>query len=180
MNSARGLARRIVVAAAAMCCALALAGCASVSAPVVMTVNSGAFVRDTMPARFTCAVGSKVVNPPVGWAGAPADTKSLALVVDDSDAPITPYVYWIVFNISPATPDILAGRIPMGAAVAYNSRGTVGYAPPCPARFHQYRFTIYALNAPLPLRGGASLPDVLSAIAGRAIGRGRLPAAVNP
>ena len=175
MNSARGLARRIVVAAAAMCCALALAGCASVSAPVVMTVNSGAFVRDTMPARFTCAVGSKVVNPPVGWAGAPADTKSLALVVDDSDAPITPYVYWIVFNISPASSYILEGQLPPGARQALNSVGTASYDPPCPgAHSHEYRFTVYALNSMLRLRNGASLESAWMAIAAATIGRGRL------
>jgi len=75
---------------------------------------------------------------------------------------------------------IQAGRIPVSADVAANSRGTVGYAPPCPAHSHQYRFTIYALNAPLPLHNGVSLPTVWAAIASHSIGRGRLQDAVNP
>ena len=184
----RGLGRAGLRAAAAVAVASLLGGCGLLGSPSalqqqddpqVMTVTSPEFGPSVpMPRQYTCRGAGE--SPPISWSGAPAGTRALALVMDDAGAPITPYVYWIVFNISPATPDILAGRIPMGAAVAYNSRGTVGYAPPCPARFHQYRFTIYALNAPLPLRGGASLPDVLSAIAGRAIGRGRLPAAVNP
>jgi phosphatidylethanolamine-binding protein (PEBP) family uncharacterized protein len=97
-----------------------------------------------------------------------------------SGAPITPYVYWIVFNISPATPDIQAGRPPPGALEADNSKGALGYSPPCPANSHQYRFTVYALNAELPLRAGASLTATWSAIAAHAIGRGRLPVTVKP
>ena len=165
-----------------------LAGCGLLSGPTalqqqddpqVMTVTSTEFGQTVpMPRQYTCRGAGE--SPPLSWSGAPVGTKALALVMDDAGAPITPYVYWIVFNISPETPDIQAGRIPMGADVAVNSRGTANYAAPCPPHSHQYRFTIYALNAPLPLRGGASLPDVLSAIAGRAIGRGRLPAAVNP
>ena len=84
-----------------------------------------------MPVSFTCGVG-KPTSPPLSWAGAPPGTKSLALVVDDSSAPITPYVYWIVFNISPQTQDILEGQLPPGAEQARNSAGSIGYLPPCP------------------------------------------------
>jgi phosphatidylethanolamine-binding protein (PEBP) family uncharacterized protein len=89
-------------------------------------------------------------------------------------------VYWIVFNISPATPDIQAGRTPPGSLEAVNSKGTVGYSPPCPAHSHQYRFTVYALDAPLHLPKGASLTAAWMAIASHAIARGRLQPTVNP
>jgi Raf kinase inhibitor-like YbhB/YbcL family protein len=104
----------------------------------------------------------------------PAGTRSLALVVDDSDAPITPYVYWIVFDINPATSDILEGQLPPGARQARNSAGQAAYDPPCPGpRGHGYRFTIYALNSALNLPPGTSLVSAWSAIAAATIGRGR-------
>jgi Raf kinase inhibitor-like YbhB/YbcL family protein len=187
-RSYRGLGRAGLRAAAVVAAASMLGGCGLLSSPSVlqqqddpqvMTVTSPEFGQGVpIPRQYTCRGAGE--SPPVSWSGAPGGTRALALVMDDAGAPITPYVYWIVFNISPATPDILAGRIPVGADVAYNSKGSVGYDPPCPARFHQYRFTIYALDAPLPLRSGASLPAVWSAIASHSIGRGRLSGSVNP
>jgi Raf kinase inhibitor-like YbhB/YbcL family protein len=143
-------------------------------APQVLTVTSPLFTEGVMPAQFTCyGVGE---SPPVFWSGAPSGTKSFALVVDDSSAPITPYVYWIVFNISPGT-DIQPGMIPPGAVQADNSAGTAKYKAPCPAgRSHQYRFTVYALNTVLRLGNGAALMVAWTAIASHAIARGRLTA----
>jgi Raf kinase inhibitor-like YbhB/YbcL family protein len=128
-----------------------------------------------MPLRYTCAAGSKVTTPPLSWAGAPQGTKSIALVFDDSDAPITPYVYWIVFNIGPATSALIEGQLPPGARQARTSTGSVGYDPPCPGTAsHGYRFTVYALNTVLNLPNGAPLDATSRAIAAATIGRGRL------
>lgn len=178
-----GLARRLSATAVALACAVPLAGCGlfsadlTISAPTVMTVSSGAFQRNVMPMRFTCA-DPGAVSPPIGWAGAPPGTKSIAFVLDDSDAPITPYVYWIVFNIRPATSALLEGQLPPGARQARNSAGRAGYDPPCPgSSSHTYRLTVYALNTVLSLPNGASLESTWRAIAAAAIGRGRL--AVN-
>jgi Raf kinase inhibitor-like YbhB/YbcL family protein len=177
------LARRAAVSAMAISATLPLAGCGvfgsgtGAEAPAAMTVSSGAFAQHAMPARYTCAAGGKAINPPLGWAGTPAGTKSLALVVDDSSAPITPYVYWIVFDINPATSDILEGQLPAGARQASNSVGTVTYDPPCPGPHgHEYRFTVYALSKVLNLPSGTSLESAWSAIAAATIGRGRLTA----
>ncbi len=175
-----GLARRFAVAVAAIGCALPAAGCdlgsdITIFTPTVMTVSSGAFVQNIMPSRYTCANG-RPVSPPIGWAGAPAGTKSLALVFDDSDAPITPYVYWIVFDINPATSDIPEGQLPPGARQAQNSAGHAAYDPPCPGpQGHSYRFTVYALDTTLNLPDGTSLISAWKAIAAATIGRGRLP-----
>jgi Raf kinase inhibitor-like YbhB/YbcL family protein len=146
-------------------------------APQVLTVTSPLFTEGVMPSQFTChGVGE---SPPVFWSGAPAGTRSFALVVDDSSAPITPYVYWIVFNISPGT-DIQPGIIPPGAVQAQNSAGTAKYQPPCPAgRSHQYRFTVYALNSFLRLGSDAALKVAWTAIASHAIARGRLTATAH-
>ena len=183
----RVLGRAGLRAAAAAAAAIMLGGCGLLSGPAAlpqddplkMTVTSPEFGQGVpIPHQYTCYGAGE--TPPLDWSGAPAGTRALALVMDDADAPISPYIYWIVFNISPATRDIQAGRLPPGAEVAHNSKGTVGYSPPCPAHTHQYRFNIYALNAPLHLPEGASLTDAWTAIAQHAIGRGRLQVAVNP
>ncbi len=146
-------------------------------APQVLTVTSPLFTEGVIPSQFTCFGAGQ--SPPVFWSGAPAGTRSFALVVDDSDAPITPYVYWIVFNISPGT-DIQPGMIPPGALQANNSAGTPKYQAPCPEeRSHQYRFTVYALNSVLRLSSGAPLKVAWTAIASHAIARGRLTATVR-
>jgi len=166
---------------AAAAFAVPLAGCGlfssgvTVTAPSVMTVSEGTFVHDTMPERFTCA-GKHLVSPPLTWAGAPAGTKSIALVVDDSNAPITPYVYWVVFDIGPGTSALLEGQLPPGALVARGTAGYDHYDPPCPGPGgHGYRFTVYALNTALNLPNGTSLESAWQAIAAATIGRGRLP-----
>jgi Raf kinase inhibitor-like YbhB/YbcL family protein len=142
----------------------------------VITVTSPVFSDGVIPRRYSC---DGAASPPIYWSGAPQGTKSIALVVDDSAAPITPYVYWLVFDISPATTDIQAGQLPPGARQADNSRGLAGFDPPCPrAGSHMYRFTVYALDAVLSQRDGAGLMSTWLAIAQHAIARGRLTGTV--
>lgn len=141
-----------------------------------MTVSSEAFPHDSvLPARYTCAA-SRPLSPPLTWGGAPPGTKSIAVVIDDADAPITPYVYWVVFDIGPGTSALLQGQLPPGARQA---RGTAGYArydPPCPGPGgHGYRIAVYALNEVLNLPNGTSLLSAWQAIAAATIGRGRIP-----
>ncbi len=127
---------------------LTLAGCGTAGygapvAPSPMLVNSEAFISGMLAARYTCH-GAKI-NPPLNWSGAPPGTKSLALIVDDSSAPITPFIYWLVFDINPGATDIQEGSLPTGARQALNSAGTVTYDAPCPSGHrHEYRFTVYA------------------------------------
>jgi Raf kinase inhibitor-like YbhB/YbcL family protein len=158
-----------------------LAGCGlfasgvTVTAPSVMTVSETAFAHGTMPTKFTACSGQQTTTPPLTWAGMPAGTKSIALVVDDSDAPITPYVYWVVFDIRPGTSAMLEGQVPPGARQAKGTAGRASYDAPCPGPGgHSYRITVYALNAVLNLPNNAPLQDSWEAIAAATIGRGRL------
>jgi len=178
-------ARSLAAAVVALCCALPASGCGlfgsdkEIATPSVMSVTGGEFVGNVMPVRFTCGA-PHAPSPPLGWTSAPSGTKSIAVVLDDSAAPITPYVYWVVFNIHPATSDLLegaaSGQLPLGARQARNSAGTVGYSPPCPGSTgHSYRLTVYALNTVLNLPDGTSLQSAWRAIAAAAIGRGRIP-----
>ena len=183
----RWLPVRRTVTAAAGCVLLAIqAGCGLVGAttlqgdaPDIMNVTSPVLSGGVFPARYTC-YGARL-SPPLHWSGAPGGTKSLALVVDDSDAPITPYIYWIVFDINPTTTDIQQGQLPPGARQAANSAGHAAYNPPCPRnQEHSYRFTIYALDSVLSLPNGASLKSAWVAIAHAALARGRLTGNVEP
>jgi len=147
--------------------------------PNVMTVTSPDISQGVMGSDFTCHGEGK--NPGLHWSGAPAGTRSLAVVMDDSAAPITPYIYWIVFDIGPQTTNIQSGQIPAGARQARNSKGSIGYDPPCPlGHSHSFRFTVYALGSALRLPSGASLKTAWSAIADAAIARGRIPALATP
>jgi Raf kinase inhibitor-like YbhB/YbcL family protein len=175
---------RARAAAATVLAVLTLAGCGTAGygapvAPSPMPVGSEAFISGILAQRYTCH-GAKM-NPPLNWSGAPPGTKSLALIVDDSSAPITPTIYWLVFDINPGTTDIQEGALPTGARQALNSAGTPGYDPPCPrGRPHAYRFTVYALNTTLKLANGAPLQSAWTAIAAATIGRGRITVTGNP
>jgi Raf kinase inhibitor-like YbhB/YbcL family protein len=168
---------RWTAAGTAVLAAVVLAGCGNGGSgtPVLlttMTVSSAAFSQNVLPQRYTCRGAG--INPPIDWSGAPAGTKSFALVVDDSSAPITPFIYWLVFHIEPGTTDIQGGMLPTGARQALNSQNTQRYDPPCPgAPYHMYRFTVYALSSEINLPAGAPLQAVWTAIAAATIGRGR-------
>ena len=171
------------------CASVLLGGCGllgkpqplSANAPPTISVTSPVFIDDRMPAQFTChGLG---ISPPIFWSTPPPGTKSLALVVDDSDAPIQPQVYWLVFDIGPATTDLQVGALPPHARVAYNSAHKADYSPPCPIGSpHKYRFTVYALDTFF----GKSLPSqpqllqALTAIAQHVIARGTLTATAMP
>jgi Raf kinase inhibitor-like YbhB/YbcL family protein len=163
--------------------AVALVGCGgygssatpTVQSVSVMSVASATLLRGKiMPSRYTCAA-PEAVNPPINWSGAPKGTQSIAIVFDDSDAPITPYVYWLAFDIGPGTSAILDGQLPPGTKQARGSAGYDRYDAPCPGQNgHSYRVTVYALNRVLNLPNGTSLLSAWQAVAAATIGRGRL------
>jgi Raf kinase inhibitor-like YbhB/YbcL family protein len=171
-------------AGAAALAVLSLAGCGTAGygapvAPSPMSVKSEAFISGTLAQRYTCH-GEKI-NPPLNWSGAPQGTKSLALIVDDSSAPLTPFIYWLVFDIPPGATDIQEGSLPTDARQALNSANTATYDAPCPTGHrHSYRFTVYALRTTLTLPNGAPLLPVWTAIAAATIGRGRIVVSGGP
>jgi Raf kinase inhibitor-like YbhB/YbcL family protein len=104
-----------------------------------------------LPDLYTCKGSSD--SPPVSWEGIPAGAKSLALIVDDPDAPSGKFTHWIVFNIPPspgglefAQPNVKV--LSNGAQQGYTSAGTRGYYPPCPpvGSTHRYVFWLYAVD----------------------------------
>jgi Raf kinase inhibitor-like YbhB/YbcL family protein len=124
-----------------------------------MTITSTAFAPGAaMPALYTCE--GKDISPPLAWSGAPAGTKSFALIVDDPDAPdpAAPkmtWVHWMLYDIAPATnglPEaVQASALPSGTRQGVNDWGRTGYGGPCPpVGRHRYFHKLYALDTVLP------------------------------
>ena len=163
---------------AALLLATGLAGCGGgdevegppPAAPARIVLRSPAFdPGGAMPARLSCDGAGD--SPELRWSGVPREARSLALVVEDPDAPGGTFVHWTGWDISP-TAARLAGAAPTEGE---NSSGGRGWTPPCPpSGTHRYRFLLYALRAPLALDAGAKPDDVRDRIAELAIARGEL------
>jgi Raf kinase inhibitor-like YbhB/YbcL family protein len=120
-----------------------------------LSIASSAFSHNgAIPSQYTCDGPDHV--PPLSWSGAPGGTKSLALIMDDPDAPDPAkpqrvYVHWVVYDIPAATTGIPeGGRLPAGARVGKNDWGKAKYGGPCPPiGRHRYFFKLFALDASL-------------------------------
>ena len=137
-----------------------------------LAVTSEAFTEGaTIPPDFTCGGAGKA--PPLTIKS--DETALLALVVDDPDAPGGTYVHWVVFDLPSTTTVLTADALPIGARQGANSAGGVGWTPPCPpSGTHHYRFTLYALKAPLGLRIGVPAAEAQQAIAAASVAQARL------
>jgi Raf kinase inhibitor-like YbhB/YbcL family protein len=145
-----------------------------VYAPDRMTVTSTEFADgEPIPLRFTC--DGDGTPPPLAWSGVPKGTVSLALIVDDPDAPRGTFVHWVVLDMPSAATGLDDGPLPPTAVQARNSAGRASYFPPCPpSDTHRYRFTVYALSERTGLRDGVELDKALRAVASSATVQGRL------
>ena len=127
-----------------------------------------------IPVKFTCQ--GKDVSPTLEIAGVPAGAKSLALIVDDPDAPMGNWDHWVVFNIPPDVTRISEGAVPASPAVqGGNDFGRVEWGGPCPPRgTHRYFFKLYALDTMLALKPGARKKDVEKAMPGHILDKTEL------
>lgn len=141
-----------------------------------LDVRSSAFgANAAIPARYTCSGAD--VSPPISWRGAPDGTKSIALTVIDPDAPGRPFTHWVLFNVPASETDLReGGSPPEGSFEGRNDFGSTGYRGPCPppGSPHHYHFKVYALDATLALRGGASEAAYEDAIKGHVLASGEL------
>jgi Raf kinase inhibitor-like YbhB/YbcL family protein len=114
-----------------------------------------------IPAKYTCDGDN--INPPLQIKEVPKEAKSLVLIMDDPDAPSNTWIHWTVWNINPKTAEILENNVPQGAIEGITSFGDIGYGGPCPpSGTHRYFFKLFALDAYLELKPGASLQDLKS------------------
>jgi Raf kinase inhibitor-like YbhB/YbcL family protein len=125
----------------------------------------------TIPKRFTCDGAD--LSPALEWSGAPANTKSFALIVDDPDAPVGTWVHWVLWNL-PASAHGLPEGVPKraelegGAAQGQNDFRKNGYGGPCPppGNPHRYFFKLYAVDGALKLTANGTKADLERAMQG--------------
>ena len=120
--------------------------------PAAFTIRAASLSPGSvLPAVYTCIGASE--SPEVTWAGVPAGTKSLALILDDPDAPDGRFTHWLVFNIPPDSTGLSRAQpnakvLANGAQQGEHSGGSRGYYPPCPpvGSTHRYVFRLYAVD----------------------------------
>lgn len=151
-----------------------------------MRLSSKAFeTNGTFPRRYTGE--GEDLSPPLSWTAPPAGTKSLALVMDDPDAPSGTWVHWVVYDIPPRTQSLPEGlpktpALPnggkQGACWGVDSFQKVGYYGPMPppGSPHHYVFHLYALDSSLGLPPRATKKQVLRAIKGHVLDEASLEA----
>ena len=143
-------------------------------------IKSTAFEHGgNIPKKYTCDGAD--ISPPLSWTSPPEATKSLALICDDPDAPVSTWVHWVAFNI-PADKRMLHkdvpknNELPDGTLQGKNSWGKIGYNGPMPppGKPHRYFFKIYALDAVLDISSGATKQELLNAMEGHILAEAQL------
>lgn len=123
-----------------------------------------------IPVKYTCK--GQNVNPPLGIAGVPAATKSLALIVHDPDAVGGDFVHWLLLNFPVSAQAIADNSVPAGATQGQNDSGRNQYMGPCPpggTGTHRYMFELYALDKTLGLKSGANRDQLQKAMEGHIV-----------
>ena len=139
-----------------------------------MMLSSEAFSDNSeIPVKYSCD-GQKI-NPPLKISNAPANAQSLALIIEDPDAPGGTFIHWTMWNIKPNATFIAEGAVPEGAVQGLNSADKVGYTPMCPpSGIHHYHFKVFALGTTLNLASGSKFADVVKAMEGHIIDQASL------
>jgi Raf kinase inhibitor-like YbhB/YbcL family protein len=142
----------------------------------MLTLTSSAFVHQAeIPSHYTCEGPN--VSPPLAWSGAPAGTKSFALIVDDPDAPdpAAPqqvWVHWLLYNIPSGTTGLAEAvkKLPPGTGEGKSDYHRTGYGGPCPPiGRHRYFHKLYALDVVLPDLGTPSKTALEQAMLGHVL-----------
>jgi Raf kinase inhibitor-like YbhB/YbcL family protein len=149
---------------------------------MALSLSSTAFAHQAeIPREHTCE--GKDVSPPLAWSGVPDGTSSLALIVDDPDAPDptapkTVWVHWVLYNLPPQAPGLAEGAsraLPPGTLEGLNDWKRTGYGGPCPPiGRHRYFHKLYALDALLPDLGRPTKAQLEEAMEGHVLARAEL------
>lgn len=149
-------------------------------ATMSLQLSSAAFDDgESIPKRFTCQ-GSDV-SPPLSWTDVPDGASSLALIVDDPDAPAGTWVHWVIFDMPTALTGLAEG-VPAdtitadGARQGINDFRRIGYGGPCPpaGEPHRYFFTLYALDVALGPLQDVTKDELLTSMRGHILAQSRL------
>lgn len=164
-----------------------LAACTNITAatstpqevPMSLTLSSSAFAQGkSIPAEFSCK--GRDISPALAWTGAPANTASFALILEDPDAPGGTFVHWVIYNIPAVSNGLAEAVAPQptfddGTAQGMNSGSRRYYMGPCPpSGTHRYFFRLYALDTRLDLAQGATADQLRKAMQGHVLAQGEL------
>ena len=124
-----------------------------------------------IPSRFTC--DGDDAHPTLRIQGIPEGTKSLAIIMEDPDVPLTTFNHWVVWNIQPV--EVIEENSIITASHGYNSMGKTNYLGPCPpAGMHRYFFKVFALNSMLDIEEDANKRKLESAMDDHILAKGEL------
>ena len=130
----------------------------------LVELSSSAFAaRQPIPRRYSCA--GEDLSPPLEWRAVPAGAVSLALIVDDPDAPVGTFTHWLAWGINPDDGGLGEGE--SARREGRNDFRTIGYRGPCPPRGHgphRYFFRLYALAREPAVSPGASRRELERAL----------------
>ena len=138
-----------------------------------LTITSPAFqANQSIPEKYSCDIQN--INPPLAIEGVPQEAKSLALIIDDPDAPSGTFDHWVIWNIPPSQTKIVENSAPGMEGV--NGMGERGYTGPCPppGKPHHYNFRVYALDMQLDLGENSKKKDLENALKGHVLAEGKL------
>jgi hypothetical protein len=134
-----------------------------------MQITSSAFKEgQSIPRQYS--KDGRNLSPPLHIEGVPARAKSLALVVDDPDAPSGTFNHWVLFNMDPKIQDIKENATPVWATRGTNDFGDTQYdGPKPPSGMHHYHFKAFALDTTLNLQPGARRQELDQAMSGHVL-----------
>lgn len=138
-----------------------------------MEIKSPAFEHQQfIPKKYTCE--GEDLSPPLVFKSIPEKTVSLAIIIDDPDAPGGTFDHWIAWNLSPHTTTLDENaKVPMQGKNGFKVNRYRGPCPP-PGKPHRYFIRVYALDTKLNLPEGSSKKNVLDAMEGHILGKGEL------
>lgn len=139
-----------------------------------MRLSSKAFQNNQeIPIEYTC--DGENTNPPLQFFDIPLAAQTLALIVDDPDAPRGDWVHWLIWNISPQTTEIANNSFPDEAVLGTTDFDKPGYGGPCPpSGNHHYHFKLYALDQKIDLPSTARKRDLEQAMKGHILDTSQL------
>jgi hypothetical protein len=136
-----------------------------------MKLSSPAVLEGALiPVQYTCAGDD--FSPPLTWSDIPPGAKTLALIIDDPDAPVGTWMHWVVFNLPVSAAGLPQGikdekQLAGGGTQGTNSWRRIGYGGPCPpSGTHRYFFKLYALDTTLSLGNNITAKDLQGAMKG--------------
>ncbi len=151
----------------------------------LMKITSSAFTHEQkIPSKYTC--DGENINPSLQFSEVPQQAKSLALIMDDPDAPMETWVHWTIFNMEPLTLGIEEGTKPKSGVEGVTSFGKPGYGGPCPppaspeqlqrgeSGTHRYFFKLYVLDTKLDLPATADKKQIEEKMQGHILDKAEL------